>query len=337
VLAPTNVRYLTGLSSSNAAVLVPPDGEASLYTDFRYREKAAAIAGVEFVEAPRDLIGALGTQLEGRRIAFEAPHVSYFNHRRLTEAGIDLVPVGRVSSDVKWGPVESLRAVKEPGEIEALRRASALSDEVFAALAQERFIGRTEADLAGWIDGAFRERGAPLAFPSIVAAGVNGAVPHAEPGDRTIEAGTLVTVDTGCVVDGYCSDCTRTFATGDLPQQLAEVYELCLTAQLAGLDAVKAGARAHDVDAASRVAIEEAGLGDRYGHALGHGVGLDIHESPAVRPDSEDVLVAGNVTSIEPGIYLSGVGGVRIEDLVLVTDDGAERLTVFGKELTVVQ
>jgi Xaa-Pro aminopeptidase len=218
-----------------------------------------------------------------------------------------------------------------------IRRAAAISDQVFAELARERFTGRTERELAWWIESAFHDAGAAaLAFSSIVAAGANGASPHAEPGDRPIEAGTLVTLDIGCVDDGYCSDCTRTFATGVLPAQLAEAYELCLQAQLDGLAAVRAGAHGRDVDAASRVAIEAAGLGDRYGHGLGHGVGLDVHEAPVLRPETVDVLVSGNVVSVEPGVYLPGVGGVRIEDLVVVTDDGADRLTRFGKELTMV-
>ncbi len=336
VLAPANVRYLTGLASSNAAVLVTPGGEATLYTDFRYREKAAAVEGVELVETARDLVGALGGLLAGRRVAFEAPHVSVFDHGRLAAAGVELVPVGSAFGDVKAGPVEAMRAVKEPEEVDAIRRAGALSDRMFTALAAERFTGRTEQELARWVDDAFRDLGAALSFATIVAAGVKGASPHAEPGDRVVEAGTLVTIDAGCLVDGYCSDCTRTFATGELPPRLAEIYDLCLQAQLDGLAAVRPGARAADVDAASRVAIETAGLGDAYGHGLGHGVGTEVHEAPALRPDSDDVLVAGNVVTVEPGIYLSGVGGVRIEDLVLVTDGGAESLTSHGKELTVV-
>src|SRR5262245_17263635 len=160
VTAPTNVRYLTGLSSSNAAVLVTPEGEATLYTDFRYIEKARAVAGVELVETPRDLIGVLGTLLAGRRVTFEAPHLSYANYARLADIGVDLVPVGTLASDVASAPVEALRAVKEPAEIEAMRRAGALSDEVFTALAQEHLTGRTERELALWIEEAFREGGA---------------------------------------------------------------------------------------------------------------------------------------------------------------------------------
>ncbi len=324
-----NVRYLTGLSSSNAALLVEPGGTTTLYTDFRYLEKAAAVEGVELVQTARDVIGGLAEILSGRRVGFEKTHVTFAGYERLTAGGVDLVPTD--------GMVEALRSVKEPSEIAAIRRAASLSDEVYAALARERFTGRSERDLAWWIEQAFHGAGADgLAFNSIVASGPNGASPHAEPSDRVIEEGTLVTVDVGCIVDGYCSDCTRTFATGELPAELAEAYALCLQGQLAGLAALGPGVSGRDVDAASRVAIDGAGLGERYGHGLGHGLGLDVHEAPGLRPESPDVLEAGNVVTVEPGIYLPGVGGVRIEDLVLVTDAGAELLTRFTKELTTV-
>ena len=338
VTGSTNVRYLTGLGSTNAAVLVEPDGAATLYTDFRYLEGARAAPGVDVVETARDLIGSLASVLAGRRIAFEAPHVSYDTYSRLAAGGVELVPVGRHVGSVAAGPVEELRRVKEPEEVDTLRRAAALSDAVYAELARQRFTGRTERELARWIESAFHDAGADgLSFASIVATGENGASPHATPGDRVIEVGTLVTVDAGCVVDGYCSDCTRTYSTGELPAQLAEAYALCLRAQEDGLAAVQPGAHGRNVDAASRVAIEAAGLGERYGHGLGHGVGLAVHEAPVLRRESEDTLTVGNIVTVEPGIYLPGVGGVRIEDLVLVTDDGAERLTRLGKELTVVE
>ena len=324
-----NVRYLTGLSSSNAALLVEPGGTTTLYTDFRYLEKAAAVEGVELVRTARDVIGALASVLSGRRVGFEPTHVTYAGYGRLAGGGIELVPTDRL--------VEALRRVKEPGEIEAIRRAAAISDEMYAALAEEKFTGRTERDLAWWIEQAFHEAGADcLAFGSIVASGPNGASPHGDPSDHVIEKGTLVTVDVGCVIDGYCSDCTRTFATGDLPTELAEAYGLCLEGQLAGLAAIRAGESGRDVDAASRVAIDAAGLGERYGHGLGHGVGLEVHEAPTLRPESEDVLEVGNIVTAEPGIYLPGIGGVRIEDLVLVTADGAESLTHFTKELVTI-
>jgi Xaa-Pro aminopeptidase len=171
----------------------------------------------------------------------------------------------------------------------------------------------------------------------VVAGGPTGATPHGKPGDRMIQQGETVVVDAGAVLDGYCSDCTRTFATGELPEELDRAYRVCLEAQLAGLGAVRAGVSGVDADAAARNVIEDAGFGEAFGHGLGHGVGLAVHEQPVLRRESTDILEPGNVVSVEPGIYLSGLGGVRIEDLVIVTDDGAEVLTPFAKEFTVVR
>jgi Xaa-Pro aminopeptidase len=324
-----NVRYLTGLASSNAAVLVEPDGEATLYTDFRYANRARAIEGVGVVETARGLMPAIAELLDGRRIQFEEQHLPHALYRVLADAGVDAVP--------STGLVEGLRAVKDADEVATMRRGGTLSDEIFAALAHEQFSGRTERELAWWVERSFREGGAEgVSFEAVVAAGPNASSPHAVPGDTPIEAGVLVTIDAGCILDGYCSDCTRTFAVGDVPAQLAELHGLCLGAQLAGLAAVAPGVSGRDADAASRALIEAAGLGEAYGHGMGHGVGLQIHEAPTLRPESTDVLEAGNVVSVEPGIYLAGEAGVRIEDLVLVTEDGRERLTQFTKELITV-
>lgn len=321
-----NVRYLTGLDSSNAAVLVEPDGSATLYADFRYAPRAREVVGVSFVETSRNLLLSLAEQLAGRRIAFEEAHLPYAGYRILREAGVDLVPAA--------GLVEGLRAVKNDAEIAVMRRAGALSDEIFAALAQERFTGRTERELAWWVERRFREAGATgLSFPTVVAAGETGTSPHAVPGERVISEGVFVTVDAGCVLEGYCSDCTRTFAVGSISDELAGIYALCLDAQLTGLAAVAPGVSGRDADAAAREPIEASGLGWAFGHGLGHGVGIQIHEGPVLRPESTDVLEPGNVVSVEPGIYMPGTGGVRIEDLVLVTADGRERLTQFTKEL----
>jgi Xaa-Pro aminopeptidase len=325
-----NVRYLTGLQSSNSAVLVEPDGSATLYTDFRYANRARGLDGFEVGEVARSLIPAIGELLAGRRVLFEEQHLPYALYRSLMEAGVEAIPSA--------GLVERLRAVKDDDEIAAMRRASALSDEVFAALSRERFTGRSERELAWWVERSFREGGAEgVSFEAIVAAGATAASPHAVPGDTPIGPGVLVTIDAGCLLDGYCSDCTRTFAVGEVSARLAELHALCLEAQLAGLAAVAAGVSGRDADAASRARIEEAGLGSAYGHGMGHGVGLQIHEAPTLRPESTDVLEPGNVVSVEPGIYLPDEGaGVRIEDLVLVTDDGCERLTQFTKELLTV-
>jgi Xaa-Pro aminopeptidase len=324
-----NVRYLTGLGSSNAAVLVEPDGMATLFADFRYAARGRQVEGVEFVEVPRNLLAAIGERLAGRRVGFEEAHLPYAGFRTLAEAGVELTPTS--------GVVESLRAVKDDAEIEIMRRAGALSDEIFELLSQERFSGRSERELAWWVERSFRDAGAEgVSFPTVVAAGETATSPHSEPGTDPIGEGALVVVDAGCVVDGYCSDCTRTFAVGDISERLREIYALCLEAQLAGLAAVAPGAHGRDVDAAARDLIAGAGLGEAFGHGLGHGVGIQIHEGPTLRPESEDTLGPGNVVSVEPGIYLPGTGGVRIEDLVLVTETGAERLTQFTKELITV-
>ncbi len=320
-----NVRYLTGFVSSNAAVLVDPAGEGTLYTDFRYAEAASDVDGVTFEEMPRALLAALAERLAGRRIGVEAPHLSLANADVLRNGGVEVVATA--------GAVEALRAVKDEGELELMRRAAAISDRVFEELAREPFVGRTETELAWWIEQGWHEAGADGAsFSAVVAAGENGARPHAKPRDVRIPEGTLVVVDAGCAVDGYASDCTRTFFTGEPAGRAREVYDLCLTAQLDGLAAVGPGADGRKVDAASRAAIGEAGLAERYGHGLGHGVGLEVHELPTLRPESDSVLVAGNIVTVEPGLYLPGELGVRIEDMVLVTDDGCERLTTATKE-----
>jgi len=319
-----NVRYLTGLQSSNAAVLVEPDGSATLYTDFRYANRARALDGFEVAEVARGLIPAIGEVLSGRHIQFEEQHLPHALYRALVDAGVDAVP--------STGLVEGLRAVKDDDEIAIMRRGSALSDEVFEALSQERFTGRSEKELAWWVERSFRERGAEgVSFEAVVAAGATAASPHALPGVGPIEPGVLVTIDAGCILDGYCSDCTRTFATGELPEALREAYSVCASAQGAALAEVRAGADSRGLDAIARMEIEAAG--HNVLHGLGHGVGLEVHELPVLRQTAAGPLLAGNVVTVEPGVYLAGRGGVRIEDLVVVTEDGAEVLSGFTKEL----
>ena len=330
VTSGVNVRYLIGLQSSNAAVLVEPDGEATLFTDFRYAQKARALDGVRFEQTARAVIGDLSTRLAGRTIWIEGHVVTVAANEQLREGGVDTVP--------QSGLVERLRAVKEPGEIATIREAAAISDKVFTALAEEQFTGRTELQLAWRVRELFHEHGASeLAFDTIVAAAENGASPHADVRDVEIPANTLVTIDAGCRVDGYASDCTRTFATGDLPDALARAYEVCLEAELAGLEAYGPGMSGRNADAAARDLITAAGFGENFGHGLGHGIGLEVHEQPAARAESTDTFEAGNVISCEPGIYLPDVGGVRIEDMVLITDGGSERLTNADKQLTSVR
>ena len=323
-----NVRYLTGFESSNAALLVEPE-RVRLFTDFRYAERAREVEDVEVVETARYLYSDLAELLNGT-VAFEADALTYANYEFLREGGVELVP--------RRGLVESLRAVKEPEELDAIRRATEVTDRTYEGLAEERFAGRTEKELVWAMHQLFHECGADgLAFEIDIASGPTAASPHAVPGDRVVEEGDLVLVDAGAIVDGYCSDCTRTFAVGEVSDSLREVYEVVREAQQAGIEAVRAGVAGRDVDAAARAVIAEAGYGENFGHGLGHGLGLLVHEAPALRPEWEEELVAGHVVTVEPGIYLSGVAGVRIEDLVVVTEEGCEVLTSFPKELMTVR
>jgi Xaa-Pro aminopeptidase len=327
VTTPANVRYLTGFVSSNVALVVEPD-RVRLFTDFRYSEAARGVPDVEFTETRRDVIAHMAEILSGT-FGFESPHLTYRRYEQLRDAGIELVP--------RAGLVEGLRAVKEEVELETIRRAAAITDQAYGRIAEERFVGRTERELAWRMNELFHELGADEpAFDTIVAAGPNSARPHADPGDHVIEAGTTIVIDAGALVDGYCSDCTRTFATGELPNDLRRAYDVCLEAQLTGVDSARSGVAGKQADAAARGVIDEAGFGENFGHGLGHGVGIDVHEAPHVSQTSTDSLVANNVVTIEPGIYLEGRGGIRIEDLVVITDGEAEILSSFPKELVTV-
>ena len=320
----TNVRYLTGFQSSNAALLVEPD-RVRLFADFRYAEAGRRVPGVEFVITKRAIPSDLATRLDGA-LAFEADTLTYTHYETLAAGGLELVPTHAV--------VEGLRAVKDEGEIAAIRAATDVTNAAFQRFSEERVIGRSERELAWRMNTFFHELGADgWAFPTIVAAGANSANPHTTPGARVVEEGQTVVVDAGATLDGYCSDCTRTFAAGPLEGELREAYDVCLRAQLAGLDAVRPGVTGLDADAAARRVIADAGYGEYFGHGLGHGVGIDVHELPRLSTESTETLAAGNVTSVEPGIYLPERGGIRIEDLVLVRDDGPQIFTSFTKEL----
>jgi Xaa-Pro aminopeptidase len=322
---PANIRYLTGFVSSNAALLVEPD-RVQLFTDYRYAESARGVEGVEFVEAKRDLYQTLSELLSGR-IGFEGTSLTYDRYARLHAGGID--PVAR------YGLVEELRVVKDEVELESIRRAAQIANIAFERFVSEGdFVGRTEGELAWLMEQFIHDAGADgVSFSVLVASGPNAAKPHTIPGERRLERGETVIVDWGCMVDGYASDCTRTFATGPLPDELQRAYEVCLDAQLAGLAAVRPGASGKGVDAVARDRIDAAGFGEAFGHGLGHGVGLLVHEDPRLAQESRSTLAPGNVVTVEPGIYLPGLGGIRIEDLVVVQDGEPEILTPFTKDL----
>ncbi len=332
-----NLRYLTGFTGSSGLALARADGSGVFYTDFRYETQSAAEVDEAFsreILTTGELLDALGGALVGGRVGFDDAAMSVRRRERLGEltgSAVELVGAG--------GLVERLRAVKDEGEIEAIAGAAGLVDEIYEWLFAQRLGGRTERELAISLEHEMRVRGASApSFDSIVASGPHGALPHAQPRDVAIEIGVLVTFDIGACLDGYCSDCTRTVAVGEPGTHAREVYALVLASQLAGLAAVAPGVLGREADAAARVVIEDAGYGERFGHGLGHGVGIDIHEAPRLsRTASDDPLVAGNVVTVEPGIYLPGELGVRIEDLVVVRDSGAEILSHFTKELLVLE
>jgi Xaa-Pro aminopeptidase len=333
-----NVRYLTGYTGSNGIALVGPQTRVFI-TDFRYLQQAREEVLPEFdrlvAEAPQQLSELIEGALPAGelRLGFEAEHTSVLAHERLR----DLLP-DRIELVPTVGLVERMRAVKEPDEIARIKAATALADEAFERVVGAGLAGRTEREIALAIETAMRALGADRAgFDAIVAAGPHGALPHAQPRDEQVGTGDLVVVDWGAQLDGYCSDCTRTLAIGDPGGEAREVYELVREAQLAGVGAVAAGRGTREVDDTARGVIAAGGHGQEFGHGLGHGVGLDIHEAPTLSPRvPNQELEAGNVVTIEPGIYLPGRFGVRIEDLVVVEGGGSEILTSVDKRLMLV-
>jgi Xaa-Pro aminopeptidase len=327
-----NVRYLTGFTGSNGQLLVGAE-RAVFFTDGRYTEQSRR----EVPDLAREMYTAdfpavferACRELGASRVAFEAAGVTYRFYQDLSGAeGVELVPV--------IDEVEHLRWIKDPGEMRLLDRAQALTDEAFERVVGKLAEGVTERDVALELEWAMRQSGAEaVSFDSIVAFGENSAEPHHRPTDRTLSRGDVVKLDFGARFEGYHADMTRTLAFGEPPAELREIYELVLAAQLAGVEAVRAGVGGAEADRGSRRIIEEGGYGERFSHSLGHGVGLEVHEGPTLRATSEDVLPAGTVVTVEPGIYVAGLGGVRIEDMVEVLEDGRRVLPATGKELLV--
>ncbi|MEV0344333.1 Xaa-Pro peptidase family protein [Nonomuraea sp. NPDC050680] len=323
VTSGVNVRYLTGLESSNAAVLVKTDGSALLVTDNRYIEKTRGL-DVAAVEA-----SDVAARLAAPGIGIEA-------------ASMSVATFNRLSSLLESGPVpleplvEVLRAVKDDDELELLRTACAISDQALADVMGNVGPGVTERDVARLLEARMIELGADgPAFATIVAAGENGAIPHHAPTGRELRTGDLVTVDFGACYQGYHADMTRTVALGGPAAWQREIYDLVAEAQRAGRQALAPGATAKEVDAAARSVIEAAGHGGHFRHGLGHGVGLEIHEDPFLGPSRTGRLEDRVPVTVEPGIYLPGRGGVRIEDTLVTRTGGPELLTKTTKELLV--
>jgi len=332
-----NVRYLTGFTGSAAMLLVTVD-DAVFVTDGRYIEQSTEQLGAASVDTDvRIEIGLTvavqhaalaATVASGTRLGLEDHSVTWAEKRGFaaTFADAELVPAGQL--------VEDLRRVKDRGEVDRIRRACAIADDAFQALLGRLADGVTERQFALELEFAMRERGASAnSFDPIIAAGPNGAKPHAKPSDRTIGRNELVVCDFGCVVDGYCSDMTRTVSLGDPGAEARHLYQVVLASQQAGRALVAADVACADIDRASRDVIADAGWADAFSHSTGHGVGLEIHEAPRVAATGRDTLVVGDVVTVEPGVYLPGIGGVRIEDTVVVAAAGSEPLTLTPKDL----
>lgn len=329
----TNIRYLTGFTGSAAMLLVRPDA-LTFVTDGRYEEQAAGQLRSAAVDADvvigrtaalqREALSELVSHIP--RLGLEAEHVTWAEQRRYADEWFprsELVPAS--------GLVEALRLVKDDGEVARIEAACGIADEALATVAPLLEDGLTEAAFALELDTEMRRQGADdLSFETIVAAGPNGSRPHHRPSGRRIEQGDLVVIDFGALVDGYHSDMTRTIAVGGseaLDDTQRRMMEVVRTSQAAGVAAVRAGASTRDVDAACREVIVDAGWGEAFVHGTGHGVGLDIHEEPRVSWAADATLAAGHVVTVEPGVYLPGHGGVRIEDTVVVTESGCRTLT----------
>jgi len=331
VTRPVDVRYLTGFTGSNGTVLVGPDPAGDLLmTDDRYRERVGTLdlPRIELALRAEALVATLGALPLG----VDADHVTLATAARLERAR-DGHPLVAIS-----GVIAGLRSIKDAAEVARLRRACAITAEVLVSLAATGIAPRTsERDLARGIEAGFLERGADgVAFATIVASGVNGASPHHEPTARQVAAGELVTIDCGAFVDGYHADMTRTLAVGGegrVSGQLAEMHSVVEAANAAGRAAAGAGVGVADVDRAARAVIEAAGYGQGFVHPTGHGIGLEIHEAPLVAQHSAASLAIGTTFTVEPGIYLPGVGGVRVEDSLVILPDGVEVMTVMERRL----
>lgn len=334
VTKPVNVRYLTGFTGSAGSALVSPGG-AWLFTDFRYLEQASQQASwIDVVSISRNLPQKGREVLESigaSSVAFESDHMVYSLVQELTDAweGLELVP--------RKNLVEDLRVIKDQEELDLIARAVEIQDQAFDRILPLIKPGVTEESIAvHLIHQVMLLGGESSSFDPIVASGPRSALPHGRASSRVIKDGDLVTIDAGSRFGGYASDMTRTVAVGRMDDRKREIYELVLQAQLAGVEAVRAGMTGPQVDGVARKIIADAGYGDQFGHGLGHGVGLEVHERPSLSPlAGDEVLKPGMVVTVEPGIYLPGWGGVRIEDMVVVTEEGPRILTGTSKELLV--
>ena len=335
VLDLADIRYLSGFSGSAGLLVLLADGTDAFLTDFRYQSQVAEeldpalevrIESEGLLKMSRELLVGRGVS----RVGFEREQLSYRAWYEWSDRGSpDLVPVE------EW--IEELRAIKSAPEIHAIRKACRIADETFDGILEQVRAGVTERELAARLELELAARGAEGAsFETIVAFGERSALPHARPGARVLRRGDVVLFDFGAVADGYVSDITRTVALGEPAAEMREVYALVLEAAAAAAGGIRAGMTGPEADALARDVIESAGHGPRFGHSLGHGIGLEVHEAPRLGRKSQDLLEAGMTVTIEPGVYLDGVGGVRIEDDAVITETGVELLTSAPKDQLII-
>ena len=332
----TNVRYLCGFTGSSGACIVTPEA-AHFLTDFRYKAQAkqqvSALYETHVVEGPLWIAaGEILKKLGAPRTAFEAEHVSYATYTDTQDA---IKPVHLVASRRL---VEDLRLCKDVAEIAIIERAVKIIDDCFAHLCDFIKIGQTELEVAEEVTRFVKSRGASgVSFETIVASGERGALPHGTAGERVLAQGDLVTIDMGAVLDGYCSDFTRTICLGAPSERQQEIYETVWRAQTAACEALKPGLGCKEADAVARKIIDDAGFSENFGHGLGHGVGMEIHEAPRLSKLGTGKLQPGMIVTCEPGIYVEDLGGVRIEDMLLITQNGARILTGAAKPREMIQ
>ena len=329
----TNIRYFSGFTSDEAVVLINKDRRV-LLTDFRYTIQAKEQSpDFEIVETSRaiatDEISAVLREMGVEKCAFEDGYLTVRAFNSYKDLPVELMPM--------TPDIDRIRLVKDAQEVEYLKKAQSIADEAFAELITVIHAGMTEKEVANELDHLLRKHGADEnSFDTIVGSGPNGALCHATPGPRKLREGDLVVIDFGCKYMGYCSDMTRTVAVGEPCDELKKIYNIVRRAQKAALDALTPNMNAKELDKIARDVITEEGYGPTFGHSLGHGFGLDIHESPYASTRSNDILLPGSTITVEPGIYVEGLGGVRIEDDCVLTEDGYIDLAHTGKDLIII-
>ena len=334
ISAPENRRYLSGFTGSAGYLLITPE-RSVLFTDSRYTEQAANQSPhfqVVQVRAGWDWLLDTLKETGVRRIGFESENITVGSYNRVLEALKEDEALSQASLVATAGITEELRILKDAEELAQLQKAIDASDKAMEAVCPTIAAGMTEKEVAWKMEVAMREFGADcISFDTIVAAGPNGAMAHHHPSDDVIQAGEPIVIDMGAQVGGYCSDITRTVVVGEPDEMFHKIYGIVLGAQLTAIHTVRPGLTGEECDALSRDVITEAGYGDNFGHSLGHGVGLVVHEKPWVSARGKDALQSGMVFTVEPGIYLTGWGGVRIEDIVILGEEGATPLSKAGK------